>query len=169
MSISAGRLVAGSCTACGNAMQCPFEAVPPCFNKCTCTVGATLAISICWASDLPDKISGTGTGSMLFPSDQISSAKSAHVYSRLALQSPFLADLTEIECVSRFRHLKCTNSTVYLISCWFDFVVDLLQLHATFSLALIFLFGLAAVFFSSHLFPLSQVLQTHNSNQLLLL
>ena len=27
MSISAGRLVAGSCTACGNAMQCPFEAV----------------------------------------------------------------------------------------------------------------------------------------------
>ena len=67
---SRGRIVAGSCTACGNAMQCPFEAIPPCFSKCTCTVGASLAISICSASDMSDKISGTAIGSMLFSPDQ---------------------------------------------------------------------------------------------------
>ena len=42
-----GRIVAGSCTG----MQCPFEWIPPCFNICTCTVGASLAISICLASN----------------------------------------------------------------------------------------------------------------------
>ena len=55
---------------CGKAMQFPFEAIPPFFSRCTCTVGASLAISICSASDMLDKISGTATGSMLFSLDQ---------------------------------------------------------------------------------------------------
>ena len=36
----------------------------------TCTVGASLAISICSASDIPDSSSGTHIGSMLFSYDQ---------------------------------------------------------------------------------------------------
>ena len=42
----------------------------PCFNTCTCTVGASLAISIYVASDIPDSSSRTHIGSMLFSSDQ---------------------------------------------------------------------------------------------------
>ena len=51
-----------------------------------------------------------------------------------------------------------------------EVVVDLQQLHATFSLVLIFVFGFAAVFFSIHpLFPRHQALQTHSPHQLPLL
>ena len=42
----------------------------PFFNICTCAVGASLAISICAASDIPDSSSRTHIGSMLFSSDQ---------------------------------------------------------------------------------------------------
>ena len=46
-----GRIVAGSCTAWGKAIQCPFEVMHPFFNICTCTVGASFAISICASSE----------------------------------------------------------------------------------------------------------------------
>ena len=51
-----------------------------------------------------------------------------------------------------------------------EVVVDLQQLHAAFSLVMVFVFGFAAVFFSCHpLFPLHQALQTHSPHKLPLL
>ena len=70
----------------------------------------------------------------------------------------------------QIREQHCMHYLLADLTLLVEAVVDLQQLHATFSLVLIFFFGFCPVFFSCHpLFPLHQSLKTHSPHQLPLL
>ena len=102
-----GWIVAGSCTAWGKAIQCPFEVMHPCFNTCTCAVGASLA------SDIPDSSSRThiGSMSMLFSSDQTFGTLLSRLQQKHMFPLPWHSNLHSLQTSQQLNlYVICSTS-----------------------------------------------------------
>ena len=150
-----------SCWFLNSLREC-FEAIPPCFNICTWTVGANLAISICSASDVQDRISGTDIGIMLFSSDQTLGILVCSEYTFLVPLHSRRRSFQTSQIESRYRHYP--QPDLILLE---EVVVNLRQLHAAFLPHEILSFDFAASSSSCPLqFLMHHAVQTHTAHQL---
>ena len=83
----------------------------PFFNICTCPVGASLAISICAASHIPDSSSRTHIGSMLFSSDQTFGTLLSRLQQEHMMPLPWHSNLHSLQTSQQLNlYVICSTS-----------------------------------------------------------